>query len=95
MAVRTQDPRDVVIANAVLGAAVVGAAWVVMRSPAVRRLAWRGVTFALVTWLPAYVTHQVREAWDSAAPRAVPATSAAPETTARPAIAALTPPAGR
>jgi hypothetical protein len=92
MATRAQNPRDVVIANAVLGAAVVGGAWIAMRCPVVRRLAWRGVKFALVTWLPTYVAGQVREAWQSAAP---PAGHPAPETTSRPAIAALAPPARR
>lgn len=92
MATHAQDPRDVVIANAVLGAAVVGGIWVAMRCPGVRRLAWRGVKFALVTWLPAYVAGQVREAWVTATPSTGPT---APETTSRPAMAALPPPAGR
>lgn len=86
------DPRDVAIANAVIGAAVLGAAWLVFRSPAARRLAWGGVRLAVTTWLPAYVASQVSEAWSGAVPPrlAEGPTPAAPEV---PAVAALPPPA--
>ncbi len=87
------DPRDVAIANAVIGAAVLGAAWLVLRSPVARRLAWGGVRLAVTTWLPAYVGSQVSEAWSAAIPPRLADASAqaAPEV---PAVAALPPPRG-
>lgn len=88
------DHRDVVLARVIVGAAVVGAAWVVLRSPPARRLLWRGVKFAAATWLPAFVAGQVREAWAASAPVAAPEAAGVPPPAPAPAVAAFAPPAG-
>lgn len=96
------DRRDVVVARVALGAAAVGVAWLVWRSPAARAVVKRGATFALVTWLPAYIASQLREAWAASAPAPVAAPPALPESArdahagsapAGRAVAAFTPPA--
>ena len=69
MAAAGPDRRDVVMARVLVGAAVVGAAW--LASAFARPCAgwlWRGARFAAVTWLPAFVAGQVREAWATSAP---------------------------
>jgi len=50
-------------ANLVLTAAAVGAAVIVLRTPALRRLAWRLTVTALTGSLPAWVANEVRHAW--------------------------------
>jgi hypothetical protein len=89
-----QDPRDVVIARVIVGAAVLGAAWLVARSPRARRLVCRGARYAAVTWLPAFVAGQVRGAWAASAPPPAPspAQEAGPDSQAPPAVAAFVPP---
>jgi hypothetical protein len=83
------DPRDIAIANVVIGAFVLGGAWMVLRSPVARRLAWRGATFAVATWLPAFVAAQAREAWATATPPARRASRDPAEEPAGPAVPAL------
>jgi hypothetical protein len=51
------------VANALLGAAVVGVGYYVVRSPPLRRLAWRLAISALTVSIPAWVSGEVREAW--------------------------------
>lgn len=95
------DRRDLVVARVALGAAAVGAAWLVWRSPAARAAVTRGAKFALVTWLPAYVASQLREAWAASASAPAAALPAVPgsdrDTHAGavpggPGVAAFTPP---
>jgi hypothetical protein len=50
-------------ANIVLTAAAVGVAVVVIRTPALRRLAWRLAVTALTGSLPAWIANEVRHAW--------------------------------
>ena len=50
-------------ANIVLAAAAIGVAVVVMRTPALRRVAWRLAVTALTGSLPAWVAKEVRNAW--------------------------------
>ena len=50
-------------ANIVLAAAAIGVAVVVMRTPALRRVAWRLAVTALTGALPAWVAKEVRHAW--------------------------------
>ena len=50
-------------ANLVLTAAAVGAVVIVLRTPALRRLAWRLTVTALTGSLPAWVANEVRHAW--------------------------------
>jgi hypothetical protein len=69
---RTMSPEtagkvaDVVIATALLGAAVF-----VVRTPALRRLAWGLAATALTAALPVWLKGEVQQAWASSArPRA-------------------------
>jgi len=50
-------------ANVVLAAAVVGVAVAVIRTPALRRLAWRLAVTALTGALPTWIAGEVRHAW--------------------------------
>lgn len=54
------------VANVVVGAAAVGAAVVVLRTPALRRLAFGLVRTAVVTGLPAWLAREVSQAWQAA-----------------------------
>jgi hypothetical protein len=94
MAVSGRDHRDVVIARLIVGAAVLGAAWLVARSPRARRLVWQGAKYAAVTGLPAFVAGQVRGAWAESArtPGVALTQPAGPEAQALPAVAAFVPP---
>lgn len=57
------------VANVVLISAGLAAAYVVITTPPLRRLALRGLQVWLGAGLPAYVTSQVRQAWmESARP---------------------------
>lgn len=53
------------IANVVVGAAVLGAAVVILRTPALRRLAFGLARTAIVTGIPAWLTREVTEAWQA------------------------------
>jgi hypothetical protein len=57
------------VANVVLASAGVAAAYVVLTTPPLRRLAFAGVRLWLGASIPAYVLGQVRRAWmESARP---------------------------
>ena len=51
------------IANIVLAAAAVGATYVVVTTPPLRRLAWRLAAVALTGAIPAWLQHEVKQAW--------------------------------
>jgi len=51
------------VANVVLASAGVAAAYVVLTTPPLRRLAFRGVRVWLGATIPAYLLGQVRRAW--------------------------------
>ncbi len=51
------------VANVVLAAAAVGAAYVVVTTPPLRRLAWRLTVVALTGTLPLWLRHEVHRAW--------------------------------
>jgi hypothetical protein len=51
------------VANVILGAAAIGAAYVVVTKPPLRRLAWRIVKTALTGSLPAWLGKEVHHAW--------------------------------
>ena len=54
----------------IAAALVVGAAWVVARSPRLRRFVWRHARQAVSVWLPVYLAREVSTAWrTSARPR--------------------------
>jgi len=50
-------------ANIVLAAAALGVAAVVIRTPALRRIAWRLAVTALTGPLPIWAAREVRHAW--------------------------------
>lgn len=50
-------------ANVILGFAGVAAAYVVMTTPSLRRLAFRGLRLWLGASVPAYVINEARRAW--------------------------------
>ncbi len=57
-------------ANAILAAAVIGAAYYVVRVPPLRRTAWRLLMTAATGFVPAWLGVEVRRAWaESAAAR--------------------------
>lgn len=51
------------VANVILGAAALGAIYVVVTNPPLRRLAWRLARTALTGSLPTWLGHEVRQAW--------------------------------
>ena len=51
------------VANVVMGAAAIGAAVVILRTPALRRVAFGLARTALVTMIPAWLTSEVKGAW--------------------------------
>ena len=55
------------VANVLLGVAVAGAAYYVLKTPPLRRMAGRMAVTALTVTLPAWLSAEVRDAWRSAA----------------------------
>jgi hypothetical protein len=53
------------IANVVLGAAAIGAAFYVMKTPHLRRLAWRLSVATLTGTLPAWINQEIRAGWEA------------------------------
>jgi hypothetical protein len=60
------------VANIVMGAAALGAAVVVLRTPALRRLAFGLIRTAIVTGLPAWLSREIKQAWDESGRRQPP-----------------------
>jgi hypothetical protein len=65
--VREETART--IANVVVGAAVLGAAVVVLRTPTLRRLAFGLARTAIVTGIPAWLAREVKDAWQASESR--------------------------
>jgi hypothetical protein len=59
------------VANVVIGAAAVGAAYIVVRTPSLRRLAIGLAMTGLTRGLPAWVTREAQHAWSQSARRAI------------------------
>jgi hypothetical protein len=55
------------VANVVIGAALVGAALYVVKTPPLRRLAWRLTVAALTGTIPAWLTQEIRTGWEASA----------------------------
>lgn len=51
------------LANVVVGAAALGAAVVILRTPALRRLAFGLARTAVTVMIPAWLSREVRQAW--------------------------------
>jgi hypothetical protein len=58
----TED-RARTVANVILGAAALGAAFVVLSRPPLRRAAWRLAVGALTGTIPVWLRQEVRQAW--------------------------------
>lgn len=56
------------LADVIIGAALLGAAVVLIRTPALRRVALGLATTALTATLPAWIDREVRQVWDQTAP---------------------------
>lgn len=50
-------------ANILIGAAAIGAAYYILRTPSLRRLAWQLARTALVTSAPAWLMREAQQAW--------------------------------
>jgi len=53
------------VADAILAAAAIGAAVVILRTPPLRRLVLGLARTAITTGIPAWLTREVRQAWDA------------------------------
>ncbi len=51
------------VANTLIGAAAVGVAFYVLRTPQMRRVAWRLAVTALTATAPRWLSGEVRRAW--------------------------------
>ena len=56
------------VANLLIGTAIVGAAYYVVKTPPLRRLAWRLAIAALTGTIPAWLTQEIRNGWEASAP---------------------------
>jgi hypothetical protein len=64
------DERAQAAANVLLTAAAVGVVYYVIRTPQLRRLAWRLTITALTGTLPAWLGREVQHAWNESGPAA-------------------------
>jgi hypothetical protein len=51
------------VANAIIAVAAIGVAVVVLRTPSLRRLAWNLTRTAVTATFPAWLGHEVQQAW--------------------------------
>ncbi len=56
------------IASVLIGTAIAGAAYYVVKTPPLRRLAWRLTIAALTGTIPAWLTQEIRNGWEASAP---------------------------
>lgn len=68
------------LANVIVGAAALGAAVIVVRTPALRRLAVGLARTAVTVTIPVWLSHQVKQAWADSGPsgNAPPGTRSGP-----------------
>jgi hypothetical protein len=57
------DSTSEKVANIVIGAALAGAAYYVIRTPSLRRLAWRLVVTGLTVTAPTWFRQEIGQAW--------------------------------
>jgi hypothetical protein len=55
------------VANVFIGAAVAGAAYYILKTPSLRRLAWRLTIAAVTGTIPAWLTQEIRNGWEASA----------------------------
>ena len=66
---RLEEDNARTLANVIVGAAALGAAVIVLRTPALRRLAFGLARTAVTVTIPVWLSREVREAWDEAGRR--------------------------
>ena len=59
------------VANVILGAAALGVAYYIVRTPPLRRLAWRLTVTTVTATLPAWFNRELRQAWADSERRAI------------------------
>jgi hypothetical protein len=57
------------LANALIGAAVVGAVYVVLRTPRLRQLAWQLAVTAVTVSGPAWFSREIQQGWSESGRR--------------------------
>jgi hypothetical protein len=57
------------VANLVMAAAFGAAVYVVLRTPALRRLAWQAARVGATATLPAFLARETRAAWEASGQR--------------------------
>jgi len=62
------QPTAEKVANVIIGTAIAGAAFYVLRTPPLRRLAWRLAIAAVTGTIPAWLTQEARNGWEASAP---------------------------
>ena len=58
------------VANVAIGVATVGAAYFVLKTPQLRKLAWRLAVTALTVSAPAWFRREISESWNESGRRA-------------------------
>ncbi len=61
------------IANVAIGVAAAGAAYYVLRTPRLRRLAWQLTVAAITGTLPAWIGQEIKAGWEASAHMPAPA----------------------
>ena len=56
------------VANVLIGAAIAGAAVYVVKTPRLRRMAWRLAVAALTGTIPAWLAQEARAGWEASTP---------------------------
>ena len=70
-------------ANVVIGVAAVTAAYYVLKTPQLRRAAWRLGVAALTGTVPAWLSQEIRNSWEASGPAAAQAPPRLPQSAAR------------
>lgn len=55
------------LANVIVGAAVIGATYYVVKTPRLRRLAWQLTVAAITGTVPAWLADQIKAGWEASA----------------------------
>lgn len=58
-------------ANIVMGAAAIGAAYYVLKTPRLRQVAWRLIGGAATGVIPVWIMREIRSSWEATAPQPV------------------------
>jgi hypothetical protein len=67
------EPQAERLANVMIGLAAIAAAYYVLKTPSLRRMAWRLARTAVTASGPAWLVAETRRGWDAGAAPALPA----------------------